>query len=120
MRRSLRLWRTRIGLVITSLVLVAIFGPLFAPHDPCALLGRPYQVPSARPGTRRRLPRPGRAFRFLDGGRSILVVSVLSTVLGVGAGILIGLWAALSKGWVDNTLLRVTESCSRSRRSCWR
>ena len=36
-------------------------------------------------------------------------MAALSTVLGVGGGLLIGLWAALSKGWVDNTLLRLTD-----------
>ena len=47
--------------------------------------------------------------RFLDGGRSILAVSAIATALGVGAGVLIGLWAALSPGWVDSTLLRITD-----------
>jgi peptide/nickel transport system permease protein len=48
LRRSLRLWRTRIGLAITVLlVLLAVFGPLFAPHDPSDLLARPYQVPTS-------------------------------------------------------------------------
>ncbi|HEY8302158.1 MAG TPA: ABC transporter permease [Jatrophihabitans sp.] len=110
LRRSLRLWRTRIGLAITvALVLVAIFGPYFAPHDPSALLGRPYQVPS--PGLPLGADYLGQDVlsRFLYGGRSILLVSVISTVLGVGGGVLIGLWAALSKGWVDNALLRGTD-----------
>lgn len=110
LRRSLRLWRTRIGLAITvALVLVAVLGPYFAPHDPSALLGRPYQVPS--PGLPLGADYLGQDVlsRFLDGGRSILVVAAISTALGVGGGVLIGLWAALSKGWVDNALLRVTD-----------
>lgn len=110
LRRSLRSWRTRIGLVITvALVLVAVFGPLFAPHDPSALLGRPYQVPTSGLPLGADYLGQDVLSRFLDGGRSILLVAALSTALGVGAGMLIGLWAALSKSWVDNTLLRITD-----------
>jgi peptide/nickel transport system permease protein len=110
LRRSLRLWRTRIGLTITAaLVLVAIFGPLFAPHDPSALVAKPYQVPSSGLPLGADYLGQDVLSRFLNGGRSILLVAVISTVLGVGAGVLIGLWAALSKGWVDNTLLRITD-----------
>lgn len=109
-RRALRLWRTRIGLLITLVLLgFAIFGPFFAPHSPTALVGHDFQ----KPGGGLLLGADGLGqdvwSRFLDGGRSILVVSVISTALGVGAGVLIGLWAALSSGWLDNTLLRITD-----------
>lgn len=110
LRRSMRLWRSRIGLAIALLlVLLAIFGPLFAPHDPTALLGRPNQVPG--PGLPLGTDYLGQDVlsRFLAGGRSILAVSVVSTILGVGAGLVIGLLAALSRSWVDNTLLRLTD-----------
>jgi peptide/nickel transport system permease protein len=90
-------------------VLVAIFGPLFAPHDPSALVAKPYQVPSSGLPLGADYLGQDVLSRFLNGGRSILLVAVISTVLGVGAGVLIGLWAALSKGWVDNTLLRITD-----------
>lgn len=110
LRRALRLWRTRIGLLITLLlVAIAVFGPFLAPHSPSDLLGLPFQQPGGK------LPLGADELgqdvwsRFLDGGRSILAVSVVSTVLGVGSGVLIGLWAALSGGWVDNTLLRITD-----------
>ncbi len=109
-RRALRLWRTRIGLLATiCLAIVAIVGPWFAPHDPTALVAKPYQIPG--PGLPLGADYLGQDVlsRFLEGGRAILVISVISTVLGVGAGLVIGLWAALSKGWVDNTLLRVTD-----------
>ena len=110
LRRALGLWRTRIGIAITLLlVVIAIFGPLLAPHDPYALLGRPYQNPGG--GLPLGADYLGQDVwsRFLDGGRSILVVSVVATVLGVGSGVLLGLWAALSGGWLDNVLLRLTD-----------
>jgi peptide/nickel transport system permease protein len=110
LRRSLSLWRTRIGLLITlALVLVAVFGPLFAPHDPSALLGRPNQVPGGSLALGADYLGQDVLSRFLDGGRSILAVSVVSTALGVGAGVVLGLLAALSTGWLDNLLLRTTD-----------
>lgn len=109
-RRALRLWRTRVGLAITLLlVLLAVFGPLFAPHSPTALLGSDFQKPGG--GLPLGADELGQDVwsRFLDGGRSILAVATVSTLLGVGAGVLIGLFAVLSGGWLDDTLLRVTD-----------
>ena len=74
LRNALRLWRTRIGLMMVGLlVAIALFGPFFAPHDPTAFVG----IPNTGPG--------GDALfgtdhigqdvwsRFLWGGREILV-----------------------------------------------
>ena len=122
LRRSLRLWRTRIGLAITlALVLVAIFGPFFAPHDPSALLGRPYQVPS--PGLPLGADYLGQDVlsRFLDGGRSILLVAAISTALGVGGGVAHrAVGGAVQRLGRQRAAARSPTSCWRSRRSCWR
>jgi peptide/nickel transport system permease protein len=109
-RRSLRLWRTRIGLAITgALVALAVFGPAIAPFGPQQFAGSPYQ---SRGGTlwfgADNLGQDVWS-RFLDGGRSILVVSVLSTVLGVGVGVLVGLSAALARRSVDELLMRAVD-----------
>jgi peptide/nickel transport system permease protein len=110
LRRAFGLWRTRVGLAVALLLIaVAVFGPLLAPHSPTALLGQPYQRPGGQ------LPLGADELgqdvwsRFLDGGRSILAISVVSSVLGVGAGVLVGLWAALSSSLIDNVLLRITD-----------
>jgi peptide/nickel transport system permease protein len=110
LRRSLRLWRTRIGVAVTLLLIaIAIFGPMVAPHSPDQFVGTPFQAAGAK------LPLGADQLgqdvwsRFLDGGRSILITSSLATLLGVGAGLMIGLSAALSGGWVDEVLLRLTD-----------
>ena len=80
LRRSLRLWRTRIGVALVGLlVLVAIIGPYIAPYGPSTPVG----VPNANPGGKAVL---GTDYlgqdvlsRFLYGGRSILVMAVLAT-----------------------------------------
>jgi peptide/nickel transport system permease protein len=109
-RRAMRLWRTRIGVAITLLLIaIAIFGPALAPHSPSQFVGTPFQAAGGH------LPLGADQLgqdvwsRFLDGGRAILLTAGLATLLGVGAGLLIGLSAALSGGWIDETLLRLTD-----------
>ncbi len=47
--------------------------------------------------------------RFLHGGRSIIVLSVLSTALALVSGVTIGLLAAYSRGLLDNVLMRLMD-----------
>jgi len=107
LRRSLRLWRTRIGVALVGLiVLVAIVGPYVAPYGPSTPVG----VPNANPSSKALL---GTDYlgqdvlsRVLYGGRSILVMAVLATALGLIAGAAIGLVAAYSRNALDDTLMR--------------
>ncbi|HEY4621935.1 MAG TPA: ABC transporter permease [Gaiellaceae bacterium] len=108
--------RTKIGLAILLLLLaVAVFGPFFAPHAPDAGLTRPggflggFEPPSdvAALGT----DNLGRDVlsRFLWGGRSVLALSVLATLLGAVLGIAVGLLAAYSRGAMDDGLMRTQD-----------
>ena len=88
---------------------VAVLGPYLAPYGPQDFAGSPYQ------------PAGGKLLfgadslgqdvwsRFLDGGRSILLVSALATILGVGIGVLVGLSAALARRAVDDLLMRAVD-----------
>jgi peptide/nickel transport system permease protein len=107
LRRSLRLWRTRIGLALLGfIVLMAIVGPYLAPYGPSTPVG----VPNATPGGKAVL---GTDYlgqdvlsRVLYGGRSILVMAVIATALGLVVGAAIGLVAAYSRNALDDTLMR--------------
>ncbi len=110
LRRSLSLWRTRIGLLVAGLVVaLAVFGPLLAPHSATGFFGAPFAGPSARAPLGTDYLGQDVLSRFLDGGGSILLTAVLATLLGVGSGLVIGLFAALEGGWIDDTLLRLTD-----------
>lgn len=109
-RSALRLWRTRIGLLIAlALVAIAILGPWIAPHGPADFVGAPYQKSGG--GLLFGADGLGQDVwsRFLYGGRSILVVSALATILGVGLGVLVGLAAAFSRSILDDILMRSTD-----------
>jgi peptide/nickel transport system permease protein len=104
--------RTKIGLGITLLLIgVAVFGRLLAPYPPDqgveGLL--PYSPPSsdALLGT----DNLGRDVlsRFLYGGLSVLVLSGVSTALGMVLGVSVGLLAAYSRGKLDDLLMRTMD-----------
>ncbi len=107
LRNALRLWRTRIGLVLVGLlVIVALFGPFIAPHSPTAFVGIPNTGPSGDAifGT----DHIGQDVwsRFLWGGREILITAIAATAIGLIFGAAIGLVAAYSRGWLDDVLMR--------------
>ncbi|MGC4112162.1 MAG: ABC transporter permease [Nocardioides sp.] len=109
--RSMRLWRTRIGALLTLiLVLIAVFGPLVAPHGATEFIGRPFTSGSAT-GTVFGTDYLGYDVlsRFLYGGRSILVFAVVSTAIGVVLGVIIGLVAAYARNALDDVLMRLMD-----------
>jgi len=105
--RSLRLWRTRLGVsFVLVLVAIAIVGPWVAPYAADEFVA----IPNSKPGG-------GAVFgtdylgqdvlsRFLYGGRDILVMAVVSTGIGLVAGIVIGLVAAYARNALDDVLMR--------------
>jgi peptide/nickel transport system permease protein len=110
LRTSARMWRFRIGLVtVIILVLVALLGPLLAPHSPTQFIAAPNSPPSSHAlfGA----DSLGRDVwsRFLNGGRSVLGLAVAATIVGVGLGLIIGLTAAYAGGVVDEILMRIAD-----------
>ncbi len=107
LRRSLRLWRTRIGLaLVTLLVLVAIMGPYLAPYGPSTPVGAPNSLPGGKAALGTDYLGQDVLSRVLDGGRSILAMAVISTAIGLVIGVIIGLVAAYSRNVVDDILMR--------------
>jgi peptide/nickel transport system permease protein len=109
-RQALRLWRTRIGLALVAvLVFIAIFGHYFAPFAPTDFAGAPNQTRGGE--LRFGADQLGQDVwsRFLYGGRTILVLSALATLLGVVAGTVVGLVAAYARNWRDDLLMRVMD-----------
>jgi peptide/nickel transport system permease protein len=107
LRNSLRLGRTKVGIALVGLiVLVAVFGPLIAPHSPTEFIAIPNSGPSS--DALFGADALGRDVwsRFLHGGLSVLWMAAAATAIGVTVGVCIGLVAAYSRNWLDDVLMR--------------
>ncbi|MGI8711924.1 MAG: ABC transporter permease [Solirubrobacteraceae bacterium] len=109
-RATLHQWRGRIGLVLVLvLAAIAVFGPLIAPHSPTAFVAAPNSPPG--PHVLFGADSLGRDVwsRFLHGGLSVLGLSLASTIVGVGVGLVVGLSAAYLGGVADEILMRIAD-----------
>ena len=106
-----------IGLVVFALmVLLAIFAPLIAPHDPTmqyrdAMLVPPIWTEGGRPGFLLGTDALGRDIlsRLIYGARYSLVIGLVVVTLALISGILVGLVAGYFGGWVDALIMRVMD-----------
>ncbi|MEY2400733.1 MAG: peptide/nickel transport system permease protein [Ilumatobacteraceae bacterium] len=109
-RVALRMWRTRIGLLIVALLCaLAMFGRYVAPYGEAEAVGLPFKPSGAtRKDTLLGSANVGHDVltRFLYGGRPILVAAVLATLLALVLGTTIGLIAAYNRGKLDDVLMR--------------
>jgi peptide/nickel transport system permease protein len=109
----LRFVRTPAGLVgcvlLAAVVAVALFGPLFAPYAPDEPVGVPFSGPAE--GTPFGTDFLGRDVlsRVLWGGRSVLALAGLATLLAYAGGIVIGLVAGYSRSLIDPVLMRTAD-----------
>jgi peptide/nickel transport system permease protein len=105
-----RTTRGAIGLILLTFVLgVAIFGPLFAPHGYAASIGSPGAPPySGAPLGTDYLGRDVLS-RLLDGGWSVIWIGGAATLAAYVAGLTIGLVAGYSRTVVDPILMRVVD-----------
>jgi peptide/nickel transport system permease protein len=107
LRDALRLGRTRVGLaIVVLLVLVALVGPLVAPHSPTEFVAIPNSPPSSDAIFGADALGRDVLSRFLHGGWTVLWISAAATLLGVVLGVVVGLIAAYARNWLDDVLMR--------------
>ncbi|HLT31465.1 MAG: ABC transporter permease [Pseudomonadota bacterium] len=101
----------RIGLAIVAvLVLVAILAPWLSPHDPRAVaLDRELLPPSAAHPLGTAENGVDVLSHVLWGARISLSVGVLATLISAVVGTLLGAWAGMVGGLVDEALMRVVD-----------
>lgn len=100
----------KIGAVLVGIIIaIALFGPLFSPHTFDEFI----DMPNAPRSDQLLLGADylGRDVwsRFLFGGRTIIGLSFVSTLLGVGLGLLIGLFAASAQSRTDSLIMRMND-----------
>ncbi len=101
-----------IGLAISAiLILIAIFAPLIAPHDPIAQDLSRRLLPPGTPGNLLGTDDFGRDIlsRILYGSRITLYIVMLVILTAPLAGLIIGTAAGYFGGWTDQILMRITD-----------
>jgi peptide/nickel transport system permease protein len=88
------------------IVLLALIGPLAAPDDPSALVGAPYQPPSAQFLLGTDYLGHDVLSRLLWGGRSVVWMAFAAATIGVALGAAVGLLAGFSRSRLDDALMR--------------
>ena len=100
----------QVGLAIIALnLVVAVFAPLIAPYDQTTVLGDAWADPG--PQHWLGLDNLGRDLlsRLIYGARMSIGLSLVTTALSFGIGILSGFAAAVAGGWVDQALSRLVD-----------
>lgn len=106
-------------IIFLLFVLLAIFAPLFAPHNPYDLAAIDIMDSELPPswladGTTRFLlgtDEQGRGIlsTIIYGLRTSLAIGILAVLLQMVLGVVIGLYAAYYGGWLDNILMRFAD-----------
>lgn len=106
----LRFRTAQVGTVVAiAIVLLALLGPLVAPHPPDELIGIPLTGPTdATPLGTDYLGRDVLS-RVLWGGRSVIGLAVAATLVAYAAGVSIGLLAGLWRRVGDSLLMRAMD-----------
>lgn len=98
------------SLVVLAYLLVALFAPLIAPFPERAVVGGQFQPwdETHRLGT----DRLGRDMlsRLIYGARNTVGIAFATTALAFVVGSLLGIWAALRGGWLDQALSRFVDA----------
>ncbi|QKH39190.1 ABC transporter permease [Achromobacter pestifer] len=96
-------------LLLAAILAVTLFGPMIMQADPFEIAGAPMSPPGADAllGT----DYLGREVLtgMVYGGRATLLVGVVAAVLSMAIGLTVGALAGYYGGWIDETLMRITE-----------
>lgn len=112
LRRLLLNPKAAVGLLILLLaVLAAIFAPVIFPRDPWQMVTRPFLPPFQNARYWLGTDMLGRDILagLAYGAQVSLIVGIVSTVVAVGVGILVGAVAGFYGGIIDDALMRITE-----------
>ena len=111
-----RYCRNRAGLfglgLFAVVALAAVFGPMLYTTDPWAFVARPFLWPGDRLGFPLGSDYMGRDVLsgLLHGARVSLVIGLAATAAALGIGVLVGALAGYFRGWIDDALMRITET----------
>jgi peptide/nickel transport system permease protein len=100
----------KVGTVMLGvIILIAVLGPLFAPHSIIDVVGDPFETPSSHALLGTDFLGRDVLSRFLNGGWVLLIVAFVSTLLAYSIGGLLGLLAGYRRGFVGSSVVWVVD-----------
>ena len=109
-REAWRMGRTKAGVAILFAMLVlALAGPLFAPHSPTEFVAPPFASPSAKAWLGADYIGHDVLSRVLWGGRTVISLALAATVIGLAAGVSLGMIAGYARRWLDELIMRILD-----------
>ncbi len=98
------------GLILVILILaIAAFGPLVSPHSIDEPIGLPGSLPSSTAWLGTDFLGRDVFSRMLNGGRGLLVLTVISTALTYFVGLTLGMYAGFTRSVGDPVIMRLTD-----------
>jgi peptide/nickel transport system permease protein len=101
--------------IVALLVLIAVFAPLLAPYEPATSEWIDQVTPSSVPGPSPEHPLGLDSFgsdmltQLIYGARQTLVIGIVSTMIGVIGGAVLGVLAGGLGGWWDTGVMRFVD-----------
>lgn len=123
-RRACVTKRGLVGLLLVAFVVtVAAVGPFIKPYSATAFVTTPFSSPSSAHLLGGDDLGRDVLSRVLAGGWVLLIMAAAATILGVAVGVIMGIWAAQSRGVVDGLVMRSADVLLAFPRlsspSCW-
>jgi peptide/nickel transport system permease protein len=111
LKRATRTRRGAIGLTLAGfVVLLALVGPLLAPHSPTAPVAPfPFSKPSSAAPLGGDVLGRDVLSRVLAGGAVLLGIAAAATAVGAAAGVILGIAAAYYGRWTDGIIMRTVD-----------
>lgn len=111
LKRATRSRRGAVGLSLAGfVVLLALIGPLIAPHSPTAPVTLfPFSKPTSAASLGSDVLGRDVLSRVLDGGAVLLGIAAAATAIGVAAGVILGIAAAYYGRWTDGIIMRTVD-----------
>jgi peptide/nickel transport system permease protein len=111
LREAWGMRRTKIGVAVcAAIVALAVIGPWIAPYSPTEFVAPPFSPPDI-PKTWLGSDYIGHDVltRVLYGGRTVILLALAATVIGLVLGVTLGLITGYARRWIDESVMRLLD-----------
>ncbi len=111
LREAWRMRRTKIGVgICVAIIALAVIGPWIAPYSPTQFVAPPFSAAN-----------PPKLWlgsdyighdvltRVLYGGRTVIVLALAATAIGLVLGVTLGLITGYARRWIDESIMRLLD-----------